>query len=647
MPKIKSQADLEKLRFSSNVDISFQGSVVRSIDVSPTGENPPVYTSVLSYQTDKFNFRFGNDRPGYGSSGLPYVQTTIPADPNSPGTFSPIYDPTSTGGLDFPIRGGGIKISPGQSSPVFVSANSETASSRRDFYRINRFLNDAPRGPAFIEKQIGLQLTNPKIETGNVLFGLAQSAQIPGILENTRVYNNGKNTLAQVLASGTGAHALRHGLVPFALQQQHYYATVNLQNTNNDPKINRLVNLTAIKMTSSTSPFTNPSNIFDINLINNLGISLNKSILFQYLGGPGSSYGIGTTTIKRVSDTTRVRNTRVMGYDQLYAQSKNKVILSKEGYYTKETNIQDFRTQAGLNSNALPYVGWTDVSGSSREIEKRFFTVVTDKKNGKKADKLNTMLPFIFENKKAPWEIEKYKDSDDLVKFVFEAVDNNNADFSTAIFFRALLNSGITDNNSAQLSSFKYMGRGESFYTYQGFERSISFSFRVYASSGVELKPMYNRINALISQVYPDYSDSGIMRAPLMRVTIGDYMYRMPGFLESVNVTVDNSYPWELNLQKDPQLAQLPQVLDVSVSFKPILAELPRRLGSSIIKSQVTEDEATVTTTNTLQNNKVPKIIANIPGNDEGSFIQTSYDSVVDYTQTQKREINNNGDQGG
>jgi hypothetical protein len=81
------------------------------------------------------------------------------------------------------------------------------------------------------------------------------------------------------------------------------------------------------------------------------------------------------------------------------------------------------------------------------------------------------------------------------------------------------------------------------------------------------------------------------MRAPIVRVTIGDYLYRVPGFLESVNVTIDNNYPWEINLQNkdytglDSEIAQLPQVLDVSISFRPIMDVLPKRGGTLIVNN--------------------------------------------------------------
>ncbi len=100
---------------------------------------------------------------------------------------------SSTGNLDYPIRGGQLQFQLG--SQTF------TLSSQLDKTRIRKFFEDAPRGKAFLDKQIGLQFSNPKIETGNTLFGIPQAFPFPGIVENTRIYNNGQNTLAQVGAS--------------------------------------------------------------------------------------------------------------------------------------------------------------------------------------------------------------------------------------------------------------------------------------------------------------------------------------------------------------------------------------------------------------------------------------------------------------
>lgn len=545
---------------------------------------------LIDLQSNLKNLRFGNDRPGYGSSGLPYIQTIMPDTPNPTGNTLPIYRAGQTGGLDFPIRGGQLEFN--------LGTQSFTVSSKIDRSRIRKFFEDAPRGTTFIQKQVGLQLSNPKIETGNTLFGIPQGIPYPGLIENTRVYNLGANTLAQVGVSGTGLHAIRHGLVPFNYFEKYYYDIVNNQNVTDQKASNRLYNLMLLKMTTG-DPFVNPVNVPDINLVNTLGISLNRNMIFQYLGGPGSVYGIGTTTIPRVVDTTKLRSATAMNYDLLMQQKTN--------FNNGKPVLQDFRNQLNTQAGTVIFPNtWTN----QQNVDYRFFV--------NKKDRMNLLFPFLFRNDQAPWEVTDTKeDTQDLIKFVFEAISNDAPTYSTAIFFRAFLTAGINDNNSAQLNAFKYIGRGENFYTYQGFDRTIGFSFRVAAQSREELRPLYNKLNMLMSQVYPDYSPKqGIMRAPLIRITIGDYLYRVPGFIESINFTVDNNTPWEINLENDQSgnIAQLPQVVDVTISFKPILDVLPKRPNTIVTQTETTVNtqQGTAQDVESVTSNIAP-LIANIP----------------------------------
>jgi hypothetical protein len=58
------------------------------------------------------------------------------------------------------------------------------------------------------------------------------------------------------------------------------------------------------------------------------------------------------------------------------------------------------------------------------------------------------------------------------------------------------------------------------------------------------------------------------MIAPLIRLTIGDWLYRCPGYFKTMTTTIDNTYPWEINLEKDNEkTAQLPHVVQISLSF--------------------------------------------------------------------------------
>ena len=515
---------------------------------------------LLDLRTDLKSLKYTGDQPGGGWSGKPYIQTAIPptnlvlANPDTligADYLSPIYRIQSTGNLDYPIRGGDVKFNLG--SQTF------TLSSQIDKSRIKKFFEDKPRGDAFLKKQIGLNLTNPKIETGNSFQVVPNSNIIPGLLENTRIYNNGFNTLTQVGVQGTGFHLPRHGVTPFDYASKYYKDIVGAQNINNNSATNRLLILQNLKLSTRFARVGT-----NINTVNKLGISLNRNLLFQYLGGPGSVYGIGTTTMRRYDDTstaaTKYRSSVSMTYDTIMAQKLNVTVNGQ-----RSTSIQNFKKADSQSIPTREAVYQLTMSGS--------------------ADRLQTLNSFLFDNSKAPWEVED-RNTKDIIKFVFEAIENNKPSTSWAIFFRAML-SGFTDNHQASINSFKYQGRGEDFYTYQGVSRAISFSFKIAVQSRDELKPLYTKLNHLISQVYPDYSNGyGVMRAPIIRLSIGDYLYRTAGMLENVNVTIDDNAPWDINVDEFGNKSngkELPQIVNVQCSFKPIQDFLPRRINDSYL----------------------------------------------------------------
>ena len=146
--------------------------------------------------------------------------------------------------------------------------------------------------------------------------------------------------------------------------------------------------------------------------------------------------------------------------------------------------------------------------------------------------------------------------------------------------FRALVKD-ITDNPNPTWNSINYVGRGEPFYIYKGFERSVSFTFQVAAMSEAEMKPMWQKLNYLYSNVMPDYSGT-IMRGPYMKMTIGNYMYRQPGIIKGLTYTIGNDSPWEIAIT-DPErgeaekMYELPHVMTVQMTFAPIHNFLPRK----------------------------------------------------------------------
>jgi len=254
---------------------------------------------LLTLTTDLKSLKYGADRPGGGSSEQPYI-------------VNDINNPTNVLGFDDGlVRGGAVGAA---------------QSGATDTIRIGKFfLNN----PLFIVKQVGLQFSNPRLEVpkdpANILMGgldniLAVGTN--GFLEPTRTYNLGVNTIAQVPVNAFGAHFNRHGLLPVQTEASKYEAVA----TANNESHNRLVKLTTkFSLGTNTASNVKPkSNLLGglIGLLNSVtGLNIpnvfqNKELIIdQYLGGPGSAYGIGGTIINRTSftDTSGYKNSNGSG----------------------------------------------------------------------------------------------------------------------------------------------------------------------------------------------------------------------------------------------------------------------------------------------------------------------------------------------
>ena len=190
-------------------------------------------------------------------------------------------------------------------------------------------------------------------------------------------------------------------------------------------------------------------------------------------------------------------------------------------------------------------------------------------------DKLNLLGPITTNDDSVP--LDGTKEGRDIIKFRIEVItpgDSNTEPKTEHLYFRAYLDS-FSDGFGAKWNGFNYLGRAEDFYTYGGFSRSINVGFKIAAQSREEMKPLYQKLNTLISSTAPTY-DNNIMRGTLAKLTVGDYIYRLPGFIEKVDVQWGQDYPWEIAMRSpegddiDTAMQELPMVLDVSLSFKPI-----------------------------------------------------------------------------
>lgn len=184
----------------------------------------------------------------------------------------------------------------------------------------------------------------------------------------------------------------------------------------------------------------------------------------------------------------------------------------------------------------------------------------------------------------------------DLVKFRIATINPDNPQEKTYTHFRAFINE-ISDQFGAEWDSYRYMGRAENFYNYTGFNRSMNLSWTVAALSKEELSIMYQKLNYLASTLAPNYSRRGWMRGNIHHLTVGGYVFEMPGIIESLDFTIPNDSPWEISIpvnefqmsreskqsgiSSDSTVKELPHRIEVSMAFKPIHPFLPQTVGSS------------------------------------------------------------------
>jgi hypothetical protein len=640
--------------------------------------------SLVNLKTNLTSLKYGNDQPGGGSSGQPFITTdvndpyvtrvnisnnnlldliginkfNIPTVPN----VGALLGQTSVGGTINSFLNSDEFIRGGAAGSAQASIN--------DTLRIGSFFLSLPKGPLFIAKQIGLQFSNPRLESRKGISGLISSTistdPISGVVSSltggtfgpTRIYNLGINTIAQIPVTAYGGHFSRHGLLPIQTEDTKYESIARFNNTDAFQRVpyipnisgpsNRLVRY-AKKFSLGVEPSNN--NIFSEGISRTLNfvskyIGLNipnlldsDFVVDSYLGGPGSLYGIGGTTINRVTFTAN-KNHIEDAFERAEANSKLKSIdfsqaIGKRNVrQDKKSSIDNydvnfFRGQIRdlnnyiANAQAVKFVDSIATSKYKQlklAIDKRakqgpnifnpnpvqreyngYPSYNTSKSNKieydnghskvivkgtwsemnreirighGRIDQIN--LTPIFSTTEFPGNYitvdSKTYYTRDLVKFRIGAIDSDDPSKTEWMIFRAYL-TGFQDSLTAEWGDTKYVGRGEKFKIYNGFDRSITFSFKVAALSKNEMQPMYQKLNFLASNMMPDYNKNLKMRGPFVKVTVGDYINSQPGVITSLTYSVADDTPWEITLDSPEggeKLYDLPHIIDVSMTFIPI-----------------------------------------------------------------------------
>ena len=168
----------------------------------------------------------------------------------------------------------------------------------------------------------------------------------------------------------------------------------------------------------------------------------------------------------------------------------------------------------------------------------------------------------------------------DLIKFYFTGPNllpmNQDGVEDDIIVFRAIIGQ-LSDSFAPAWTPVTMLGRADANQHYTGYSRDFNLDFTVYATDRDELKPIWRKLNALAGYTAPIYNNDFSLGAPWMRITIGDLFRQQPVILTSLSYTLNGTdSTWEINIEDDPEMMQVPHKVDVSCGFTYIGNELPQ-----------------------------------------------------------------------
>jgi hypothetical protein len=587
--------------------------------------------ALITQKTNLKSLRYGKDRPGGGSSNQPYIVSSLPGDPSSFNTLS-----KELKFLD-KVVGAGKNIIDFAGTDFFLRGGSAAVSrAAKDVSRLTQMFADfkSPNGVLFAAKQNVLSLTGVKTQASGfmnegIYLPTSTVLQAAGNAFGVHLNKQGLNPFRKTTPSEGFIGGLFEFTGPLGLPT--YAQTIK---PDQNPIDNRLVQLANWKLKINTNPvllgpapgdinelaqanltapllgstptiFQNPtpSRTTYVQIRRSSLISSQDGEILQYAGGPQSLLGVGKTTIKRPIDNYTDagldfrKNPNFEGrYYVLNSTQISNIPISKES-----TNVIDFRTDLidqQTNSkgkkNILSKSPDYSINGGKNRIENRFnlgdpgrrdkditsyVSGARNKTDGSKLGPLDKIISYPLYESAIP---DTKTELNDFVKFRIGIYDNKIPTNKVYIHFRAFLDS-MDDNYTAEWNSFKYVGRGENFYRYGGFTRTINLGWTVAAQSKEELMPMYQKLNFLASSLTPDYSTNGYMRGNLATLTVGGYLFEQPGIITSINYSVPQESPWEIAIGNgdqdlDPSVKELSHIIKVTgFQFIPIHTFVPRK----------------------------------------------------------------------
>ena len=530
------------------------------------------------------SLKFGSDKPGGGTSPEPIIQKPI-KDNNLVGMEKTVAD---------------------------------TAAENRD--RISRLIKSTPRGINFLTKQSGLQLSNTRLELpkGNI-FGA-------GVNSTTRLtpltfYN--KETLLTQEGGNIGDHFDRFGLTPF---MEDSYKYINIATSNNTTKNNRLIGLQnkletkyykltpgasiipssintlkskVNRILGGISTFTNTlagiSNIFGgspfLNSLNNKISGVSRLVspflsptIDQYIGGPGSKFGIGTTNIRRFDYTNDLDKFRAVKELSDIGAQNGRIAYTSSSLYGASVDF-NFQNRSYAGEGVINEPPKSPINSQFQRLQNQ--KIKTIKSFGKSEtgslndgtyqntiyqfnraevylDKANKDFKY-FGNNKQTLNAFNRNDGENM-SVVFQLINPFDGENLHRIVFSAYIN-GFKINSDATWNDISYIGRSENLYVYSKYKRTASFNLQIPCFNIIELREKHRALGALESSLAGQYNDNKL-GGILTKLYLGNYLRGEVGIINNISYDIPNDSSWDLE-------EQLAHNINVSINFTIIHNALP------------------------------------------------------------------------
>jgi hypothetical protein len=107
------------------------------------------------------------------------------------------------------------------------------------------------------------------------------------------------------------------------------------------------------------------------------------------------------------------------------------------------------------------------------------------------------------------------------------------------------------------------------------------------------MKSLYQKLNRLVGSTAPEYNNGNLMKGNFIKLTIGDYLLNVPGFIKNITLTPSFEAGWDINRDNatgnlwtsndgDYNIGQIPKLINVSLGFTPIHSFTPTNTSTYI-----------------------------------------------------------------